>query len=127
MALIDEMELVTEKTGTEENLFITVRDRSITFSKQAVAAMGYPSFVHMYIERKKKRAAFTACDEDEAAIPFYKEPKKGRPLLVRIFGQQRIGLIAEISGIAPSSKGIRFSCRYIRDEATLIVDLSKVI
>ncbi len=120
MAIIDSFELINDG---RKRPFITLRDRSITFSKSAIEAMKYPEFVHMFVDKKSRRVAFVPCGNDEAAIPFYKEPKEGMSILVRISGRKRALILMEIAQINNCSKGLRFYGEYVADENTLVIDM----
>ena len=78
MAYLDSFILVSDK----DKPFITLRERSITFSKSAIEKLHYTPYVHMYINQKARKAAFQECEKDDDAIPFFKEPKEGRPVFV---------------------------------------------
>lgn len=122
---VDSMTMYTGDNGIFNKIFITVRHSSITFSRQASAAIGDPAYVHMYFSEKKKIIAFVPCEKDRSAISFFKEPKKDRAVLVRIFGQDKVSIVSNISGMSFSKKGIKFVGKAIPSENTIVFDLSK--
>ena len=123
MAYLDTFELISDKNKP----YITVRERSITFSKSAIDLLKYTAYVHMYIDRKGKKAAFKATDCDENAIAFYKKPKEGYPVFVRISDISKTKLLLDLAGEKGSEKGIRFYGEYIADENLIGFDLSKPV
>ena len=123
MAYLDTFELVSDK----DRPYITLRERSITFSKTAIDLLGYTAYVHMYIDRKSKKVAFQATDYDENAIVFYKEPKLGRPVYVRISDKNKTKLLLDLAGEKGSEKGIRFYGEYIAAESLIGFDLTKPV
>lgn len=123
MAYLDSFELVSDR----EKPFITLRDRSITFSKSAIEQLNYSPYVHMYIDKKAKKAAFQEAENDEDAVPFYKEPKEGRPVFVRISDKKKTRMLLDLAGVEGSEKGIRFYGEFIEEEKLIGFDLSKPI
>lgn len=119
MAFIDGMEQYSDR----EKPFLTLRDTTITFSKAAIELLEYSPYIHMYTDKKKKVAAFVPCEKDSSAIPFYKEPKAGKQILVRIAGRDRIRTLMETAGITECGKGIRFYGYFIDDEKTLVINM----
>ena len=69
MSYLDSFVLVSDR----DKPFITLRDRSVTFSKSAIEKLNYSPYVHMYIDKKAKKVAFQEAENDEDAIAFYKE------------------------------------------------------
>ena len=122
MAEIDVFEKVNGRDNSKRP-FITLRDRSITFSKLAIEALSYAEYIDMYIDRKGKRAAFKACKWYADALPFYRPPKEGRPMLVRISDKKKAEMLQTLAGIGDCGKGIRFYGYYNEAEALLIIDL----
>lgn len=123
MSYLDSFVLVSDR----DKPFITLRDRSVTFSKSAIEKLNYSPYVHMYIDKKAKKVAFQEAENDEDAIAFYKEPKEGRPVLVRISDKKKTKMMLDIAGVEGSEKGIRFYGDYIEDEKVIGFDLSKPV
>ena len=121
MAFVDGMEKYKEK----EKPFLTLRETTITFSMLAVEMLEFSPYVTMYLDRKKHIAAFVPSKKDEFAIPFYKEPKKGKQRLVRLSGKDRVKTLMDVAGITDCGKGKRFYGYYIEDEKTLVVDMAE--
>ena len=121
MAFIDSMERYVDS----ERPFITLRETTITFSKLAVEMLGFADYVHMYTDMKRHIAAFVPCKKDSAAIPFYKEPKEGKQLLVRVSGKDRIKALKDAAGITDCGKGMRFYGYFIEEEKTLVIEMGK--
>ena len=69
MALPEGLKLVNDPV---ERPFITLRNLYITFSKQAVKMLEFSPYVHMFVDDRKKIAAFQVSENDAAAIPFYR-------------------------------------------------------
>lgn len=122
MAFLDTFELVENMARP----YITLRDRSITFSKTAIEMLEYTPFIHMYIDRPGKRVAFKVTEYDEDAIPFYKEPKKGRPVFVRISDKNKTKMILDLMDEQGSEKGIRIYGTYYAEEKIIGFDLSNI-
>lgn len=120
MAYLDSFILVSE----QERPFITLRERSITFSKSAIEQLNYSPYVHMYIDPKGRRVAFQEAEQDESAIPFYKEPKEGRSVLVRISDKKKTKLLLDIAKVDGSDKGIRFYGECVPEEKLIGFDLA---
>ncbi|MDO4939445.1 MAG: hypothetical protein Q4E54_05720 [Lachnospiraceae bacterium] len=123
MAYLDTFELISDK----KKPYITVRERSITFSKTAIELLKYTPYVHMYIDKKGKKVAFQATEYDENTIAFYNEPKEGRPVYVRISDKNKAKLLLDLAGEKGTEKGIRFYGEYIADENVIGFDLSKPV
>lgn len=124
MAIIDGFTMVEETRDHGDRPYITLRNRSVTFSKSAVVALHYAEFVHMYVDEKGKRAAFVPCGDEENAIRFYKKPAEGRQMLVRISDVKKARLLMRIAGINDCGKGIRIYGNYIKEENTLLIPMS---
>lgn len=123
MGVLDGFELVSEASKP----FITLRERTITFSKSSVEELGFPAFVLMYVNRKERKVAFRASENTPDSIAFYKKPKEGLPVLVRISDKKKASMLAEIAGVEASDKGIRFYGEFFRDEKIICFDLSEPV
>lgn len=123
MALPKGLTLINDSLGKP---FITLRDRSITFSKQAIEELQYAEYVHMFISKDDKIVVFQKCDQDEAAIPFYKEPKDGQQLLVRLTGKKNPARIMELAGIKTCNNGIRLYGEYLEEDIAILFNLNDV-
>lgn len=123
MAYLDSFELVSDR----DRPFITLRERSITFSKTAIEKLNYSAYVHMFIDKAGKKVAFQESEYDEDAIPFYKEPAEGRSVLVRIADKKKTKLMLDLSGVKGSEKGIRIYGEFISEEHLIGFDLTKPI
>ena len=77
----------------------------------------------MYIDEKGKRAAFKACEKYDGALPFYKPPKEGRPVLVRISDKKKTELLLNLAMVDDPGKGMRFYGRYNEEESLLIINM----
>lgn len=119
MAFIDGM----KQYADSERPFITIRETTITFSKLAVELLEFPPFIHMYTDDQSHVAAFVACEKDASAIPFFKKPKEGKQLLVRVSGKERIKALMDAAGINDCGKGLRFYGYFIADEKTLVIEM----
>ena len=120
MAFIDGM----KKFSDSERPFLTLRETTITFSKLAIELLGFSPYIHMFTDDERKVAAFVPCENDSSAIPFYKKPKEGKQLLVRVSGKERIKALMDAAGIDDCGKGMRFYGYYIEDEKTLVIDMT---
>ena len=67
MAYLDSFVLVSDR----DRPFITLRERSITFSKTAIEKLHFSPYVHMYIDKKARKVAFQEANNDGDAIPFF--------------------------------------------------------
>ncbi len=123
MGYLDSFVLVSDK----DRPFITLRERSITFSKTAIEKLNYSPYVHMYIDKKAKKVAFQEANNDGDAIPFYKEPKEGRPVFVRISDKKKTKMMLDLAGVEGSDKGIRFYGEFIEEEKLIGFDLSNPV
>lgn len=123
MALPKGLTLVNDSLGKP---FITLRDRSITFSKQAIEELKYAEYVHMFINKEDKIVVFQKCEQDDAAIPFYKEPKEGQQLLVRLTGKKNPARIMDIAGIKSCNNGIRIYGEYLEEDIAIVFDLHNI-
>lgn len=121
MALPDGLILVNDAV---ERPFITLRNLYITFSKLAIEQLGCAEYVHMFIDADKNIVVFQACDQDDAAIPFYKKPEAGKQLLVRLTGKRNSARLMELAGIDDCGKGIRFYGDYYPDDRAILFDMS---
>ena len=123
MSYLDSFILVSDR----DKPFITLRERSITFSKTAIENLHFSPYVLMYIDQKGRKVAFQESENDEDAIPFYKEPKAGRPVLVRISDKKKTKMILDIAGVEGSEKGIRFYGEYVEAEKVIGFDLAEPV
>ncbi len=101
------------KITGDETPYITVRDRTITFSKTAVNALENSPFVCMYVDENRGRAAFQGCGNENGAIPFFRE---GRPAMVRIANKAKAKVILDMAGVESPGKGVKFYGIVIEDE-----------
>ena len=124
MAVLDAFSLYTDSC---KKLYIMVRDKSITFSKTTVDILGRPAYVHMYFDKAGKQVAFQACEKDAAAIPFYKEPKEGRPVFVRMTDKKKAELLMEIANERANAAGNKYYGKYYDSEKVVIVHLDHKI
>ena len=122
MSMIDGFELVSSGRSKP---FITLRDASITFSKMAIESLDYAEFVHMYIDKKSRRVAFQASEDDEDSFIFYREPKPGRSMLVRLTTKGVASRVKELAGIESCENGLRYYGEYVEEEKLLIFDMKK--
>ena len=120
MAFVDSMKQYSDS----ERPFLTLRDTTITFSKLAVEMLEFSPYVHMYTDNKRCIAAFVPCENDSSAIPFYKKPKEGKQLLVRVSGKERIKALMDAAGIDDCGKGLRFYGYFIEEEKTLVIEMT---
>ena len=123
MAYLDSFTLVSDRARP----FITLRERSITFSKTAIELLHFSPYVHMYIDQSGHKAAFQEAENDEDAIAFYKAPKESRPVLVRISDKNKTKMLLDIAGVEGSEKGIRFYGEFIEDEKVIGFNLTKPV
>ena len=86
----------------------------------------YAEYVHMLADEKHRIIAFQVCEKDSAAVPFYKEPKEGKQVLVRITGKKNALRIMNMAGIKDCGKGIRIYGEYEPEDKAIVFDLSKV-
>lgn len=124
MGFLDCFELIESDNEGKSKPFITVRDTSVTFSKQAIECLEYAAFVHMYWDKNGRRFAVKACEEDEVSYEFYRKPKEGRSMLVRISGKKLTSKVLELAGITKTDNGLRYYGEYIEDEKVLSFDMS---
>ena len=122
MALPEGLELVNDALGKP---FITLRNYFITFSKLAIEYLDYAPYIHMYINKEKRIAVIQACEHDAAAIPFFKEPEKGKQILVRIMNSQTSHRLMDVAGVDDCGKGIRYYGEYLPEDHAIVFDLSK--
>lgn len=94
--LLDNFTLITETARP----FITLRERSITFSKQALDEMGNPEHVLTYVQDESKLAAFKAGETGNELTPV-----NGK--LIRICDARICKLLMKLAGITDCGKGIR--------------------
>ncbi len=120
MALPEGLVLVNDAV---DRPFITLRNLYITFSKLAIEELEYAEYVHMFIDKDKRIAAFQVCEKDAAAIPFYKAPKEGKQLLVRLTGKKNPARLMELAGLDDCGKGIRFYGEYLPEDKAIIFDM----
>ena len=113
------------KFSDSERPFLTLRETTITFSKLAVELLGYSPYIHMFTDNKRCLAAFVPCENDSSAIPFYKKPKEGKQLLVRVSGRERIKALMDAAGITDCGKGLRFYGYFIEEEKTLVIEMTR--
>jgi hypothetical protein len=81
----------------------------------------------MYIDRKARKVAFQEAENDGDAIAFFKEPKEGRPVFVRISDKKKTKMMLDLAGVEGSEKGIRFYGEFIENEKLIGFDLSKPV
>ena len=80
------------------------------------------------VQKKGSRiTAFKACKKYDGALPFYKPPKEGRSMLVRITNKKMAELLLELASIKDPGKGIRFYGRYNEEESLLIINMEEAV
>lgn len=121
MALPNGFRLVDDAV---EKPFITLRNLFITFSKLTIEELEYAEFVHMYIDTEKKRVAFQACKQDQAAIPFYKKSEEGKQVIVRLTGKKNSARLMELAGVKDCGKGIRFYGDVFPEDNAIVFDMT---
>ena len=95
--LLDNFTLITETTRP----FITLRDRSISFSRQALDEMGNPEHILTYVKETDKLAAFKAGKTGSNL-----NPVNGK--LIRLCDVRICKRLMKLAGITDCGKGIRF-------------------
>lgn len=123
MPIIDGFTMVEEVRKDKAGPYITLRNRSINFSKVAVQDLHHAPFVHMYVDAKGKRAAFVPCGDEPNAIAFYRKPEPGKQMLVRISDVKKARMLMGLAGLSDCGKGIRFYGDYVAEEDTLVIPL----
>lgn len=123
MAIIDGFKMVEEKRVNKDMPYITLRNRSINFSKKAIEDLNYAKYVHMYVDEKGKRVAFVPCADEDNAIAFYRKPKEGRQLLVRLSDVKKAKMLMNLAGIDDCGKGLRFYGEFYKEEMTLVISM----
>ena len=71
--------------------------------------------------------AFQECGWDEDAIPFYREPKEGRPVFVRISDKKKTEMLLTLAKEKGSEKGIRVHGELVAEEKLIDFDLSSAL
>lgn len=122
MGYLDSFELVSDKSRP----FITVRERSITFSKTAIELLHFSAYVHMYIDKKNKIVAFQETENDDDAIAFYRDPKEGRSVFIRISDTKKAQLILNLAETNPTENGLRIYGKHIEEEKLIAFKLSDI-
>ena len=109
--------------------FITLRDNTITFSKQSIALLEYSGYVFVYLDPDSRKFALKACDEGdenvENAFVFYRKPKPGRSILVRFTGKHIVNKIKKLGGIEKLDSGLRYYGEFFEDEGVLVFDMTQ--
>lgn len=121
MAMMEGFELYSE--GDRSDIFITLRNTTITFSKAAIEVLEYAEYVHMFLDKKGCRVAFQPCEQDSAAMRFFTQPEEGKQAFVRIANKKRAEAIMGLAGLENCGKGIRFYGKYYGDESLLVFEL----
>ena len=103
--------------------FVTLRNNSITFSKQAIIALDYPEFVELFCDKQNKKFAVKASTPDSGAMPFYRKPEDGKQLLVRWTNVKIARSLMELAQIEDCGSGIRYYGTCHDDEKIIIFDL----
>lgn len=81
---------------------------------------------NLFVDNAKKIVVFQACENDKAAIPFYKKPEEGKQVLVRITGKKNAMRLMEMAGITDCGKGIRIYGDFLPEDKALLFDLSHI-
>lgn len=95
--LLDDFTLITETTRP----FITLRDKNISFSKQALDEMGNPEHILTYVQETDKLAAFKAGKTGSNLTPV-----DGK--LIRLCDVRISKRLMKLAGVTDCGKGIRF-------------------
>lgn len=117
MALPEGLVTVGEDYGKP---FITISDRLITFSKMAIEQLQYTPYVHMMINENTHVVVFQACEKDGSAIPFYKEPDKGKQLLVRISSKKYASLILNMTSSGLVGNTMRIYGDFLPEDKAIV-------
>ena len=120
MGRLDGFKVYSRNTGG--NIFISVTNYGITFSKASVECLDYPEYVHVLFDNDGNMAV-TPCEKDDEARIFVKDRDSDRAGFVRWNDKRLIRYMVELADLKIGTKGIRIKGEHFSDENILIYDL----
>ena len=121
MGRLDDYEIYTTNTGG--NIFISVTNYGVSFSKASVECLDYPEYVHVFFNRRENNMAIKPCEKDDEARVFVKNRDADRAGFVRWNDKKLIRYMIELADLKIGAKGIRIRGEYFSDENVLIYTL----
>ena len=109
--------------------FLTLTDRMLTFSKQAIDLLDSASFVHAFFDQENALFAVQACEKDSNAFPFVKHEKMapGKQVLVRWGSKEILVPLKNLLNKKIPPQGLRIYGEYDEDENLIIFDINNNI
>ena len=104
--------------------FITLRDGYITFSKTAIECLDYAEYVRMYVDKGNRKVAFQVSSNEEGTFVFFRKPKEGRSMLVRISEKKAVRELMSLAHIDTCRNGLRYYGEFIEEQRTIIFDMA---
>ena len=122
MSVLDGFEMYKKKD--KGNIFISITQYGITFSKTSVACLDYAEYVHIFFDKNNIKMAITPCEKDDEARIFVKNKNSPRAGFVRWNDKNLLKYVTELANLKFDEKGIRIKGEYVKNENVLIYDLN---
>ncbi len=121
MGRLDGFEIYSRNTNG--NIFISVTDYGLTFSKSSVESLDYPQYVHIFFDKKESKMAVQPCEKDNRSRVFVKNKNSKRAGFVRWNDKKLINFLIDLGNLKIGANGIRIKGNYFDDENILMFDL----
>ena len=105
-------------------LFVTFRDRVITFSKACAIALEFPKKIKIQVSKAGDLMAISASD-DLTAFPFFTKAGEGKQTFYRISSRELMSELERLSGIQFGRQPMRFGGLFDEETKTVLFDLKK--
>ena len=108
---------------TGNGISIYFYDERIRFRKGTVDEIGNPTYIHLYINEKKKQMFIQACEErDNDAFEITTE-KNGGEWRLQIIAKAFVKYLATLIGVPFPSDSLYFPSIPMGDDKTILIDL----
>ena len=121
MGRLDGYEVYTRNFGG--NIFISVTNYGVTFSKASVESLDYPNYVQVLFDRRDFNMAIKPCEQNSEARIFVRDRNANRAGFVRWNDKKLIRYMIELADLQIGEKGIRIKGEYFHDENIIIYHL----
>ena len=104
--------------------YITLSNRTLSFSKSAIDMLERTPCVHVSISKEKKELLVEACEPDTFSVQFVREVPPGRQVLVRWTNRILLDPIRELAGIPRNSEPVRIWGEFYPEYKAIKFDLT---
>lgn len=107
--------------------YVSITNNGLTFNKSVIMKMNYPAHVRLLLNEAEKQMAIQICNEnDDKAIPFYKE-KANKVLSVRLNSKDLISTVERICEWNLKEESYRVNGILLPEDGLMLFDFSDAI